>query len=170
MEDSAGRPLFAALQTHYEELLAFVRRRVRCPALAADIVQETCIRVASGGGAAAAIENPRAFLYRVAGNLAIDHVRQERTRAKYVTSGPLPENVPDGRPAADASIDARRRLALLARAVDELPPRCRQVFILRKFEGLDQAEIAQELGISRNMVEKHLRKALAHCAMRLNRD
>ena len=169
MKDPAARPLVAALQTHYEELLAFVRRKVRCPALAADIVQETYIRVASGSSAAA-IENPRAFLYRVAGNLAIDHARQERARAKYVTAEPLPEDVPDARPAADAAIDARQRLAILTRAVDELPPRCRQVFVLRKFEGLDQAEIARTLGISRNMVEKHLRKAFLHCAMRLRQD
>lgn len=166
MEESAARALLAALQTHYDELLAFVRRRVRCPALAADIMQETYVRVVSGS-ASAAIENPRAFLYRVAGNLAIDHVRQEQTRAKYLTTEPLPENVCDGRPSADAAIEARQRLAILVRAVDELSPRCRQVFVLRKFEDLDQAEIAQALGISRNMVEKHLRKALLHCAMRL---
>jgi RNA polymerase sigma factor (sigma-70 family) len=62
---------------------------------------------------------------------------------------------------------ARERLALLAAAMDELPPRCREVFVLRQVEQLDQAEIARRLCISRNMVEKHLRKALLHCRARV---
>lgn len=157
-----------AIEMHYQELTAFVRRKVRCPTLAADIVQETYVRLASGR-MSMAVKNPRALLYRIAGNLAIDHLRLQQTRAKYVTSEPLPEDAPDAQPSAEAALDAKRRLALLIEAVDELPPRCREVFILRKFEDLDHAEIARSLGISRNMVEKHLRKALLHCAMRLER-
>src|SRR5690606_5475397 len=105
------------------------------------------------------VANPRAFLYRVAGNLAIDHLRREQARAKYVTSGTVPEATPDATPSAEAALDARQRLALLMRAVDELPPRCRQVFVMRKIDGLSQAAISAALGIGRNMVEKHLRKA-----------
>ena len=168
MNDDAAEPLLAALQLHYDELHAFVRRKVRCPALAADIVQETYVRLASRG-LSEAVRNPRALLYRVAGNLAIDQLRLQETRAKYVTAMPLLENLPDGRPSAEAEIDAKQRLALLIEAVEELPPRCRQVFVLRKFEDFDHAEIAETLGISRNMVEKHLRKALLHCAKRLKK-
>ena len=168
MNDDAAEPLLAALQLHYDELHAFVRRKVRCPALAADIVQETYVRLASRG-LSEAVRNPRALLYRVAGNLAIDQLRLQETRAKYVTVMPLLENLPDARPSAEAEIDAKQRLALLMEAVEELPPRCRQVFVLRKFEDFDQAEIAETLGISRNMVEKHLRKALLHCAKRLKK-
>ncbi len=51
--------------------------------------------------------------------------------------------------------------------VDELPEKCRQVFILRKFRDYDQQQIADELSISRRMVEKHLQKALSHCRTRL---
>lgn len=166
MQDGGASSLLVAYEAHYDELIAFVRRKVDCPALAADIVQETYVRLA-GGPAPGLARNPRAFLYRVAGNLVIDHLRQRQSRAKHVTSDPLPEAVADAEPSAEARLEARQRLALLAAAVDELPPRCRQVFILRKLEGLEQAEIAEALGISRNMVEKHLRKALLHCAMRL---
>lgn len=167
MTDSAANPLSTPFVSHYDELIAFVRRKVRCPTLAADIVQETYVRLASAQ-LSAAVENPRALLYRIAGNLAIDHLRQERTRAKYVTNEPPDETVADTQPSAERTIEAKERLAALIRSVDELPPRCRQVFVLRKFHGLDQAEIAKTLGISRNMVEKHLRNALLHCAMRLH--
>lgn len=167
MTNTAAEPISAALQTHYDELVAFVRGRVRCSALAADIVQETYVRLASKDKTAS-IENPRALLYRVAGNLAIDHLRRQQTRAKYMVAKPPPADVPDGQPTAEAAVEAKERVALLMNAVNELPPRCREVFVLRKFEGRHQAEIAAMLGISRNMVEKHLRKALLHCASRLH--
>src|SRR3546814_9917082 len=77
MTDGAAKPLLAAIETHYGELTAFVRRKARCPALAADIVQETYVRLASGS-TPASIANPRAFLYRVASNLAVDHLRDRK--------------------------------------------------------------------------------------------
>ena len=166
MDNSAASPLPAAAVGHYDELSVFVRRMVRCPAIAADIVQETYLRLASAS-LSATVENPRALLYRVAGNLAIDHLRHERTRAKYLTVGPLAENVADTQPSAERAIDAKQRLAAVVQIVDQLPPRCRQVFVLRKFGGVEQAEIARMLGISRNMVEKHLRHALLQCTLRL---
>lgn len=170
MGGSSAETLRAAVESHYDELVAFVRRKVNCPVLAADIVQETCTRLVSRR-AAASIANPRAFLYRIAGNLVIDHLRQEQRRARYVRPA-LPTDdiaeVADTAPSAESALEAKRRLTRLVRAVDELPPRCREVFVLRKFEGLEQAEIAATLGISRNMVEKHLRKALLHCAARLD--
>ena len=169
MDDSAANPLATPFISHYDELFAFVRRRVRCPSLAADIVQETYVRLANAR-LSAAVENPRALLYRIAGNLAIDHIRQEKARAKYLTAEPPDETVADTQPSAERTVAAKQRLAALIRNVDDLPPRCRQVFILRKLHGLGQAEIAKSLGISRNMVEKHLRNALLHCATRLPTD
>ena len=169
MDHAAARAtvLGALVAAHHAALTAFVRRRVGCPAIAGDIVQEAYARLA-GRAAPMPPANPRAFLYRVAGNLALDHLRRERARARVLMGGPPPEQVPDPRPSAVAALEARQRLAILVRAVDELPPRCRRVFVMRRFEDRDQDEIAAALGISRNMVEKHLRRALAHCAMRLD--
>ena len=61
----------AAVLKHYEELRAFIRRKVGCPATAADLLQETYLRVATAN-AGASIENQRAYVYRVAGNLVTD--------------------------------------------------------------------------------------------------
>lgn len=159
--------LITAFEAHYEELKVFVRRRVRCPAMAADIVQETYVRAVTAK-TPSRVGNPRAFLYRVAGNLAIDHLRREQRRQAIMADGVTADFVPDGQPCAERTVAARQRLDHLRRIVDELPPKCRMVFVLRRFDGLDQAEIAARLGISRNMVEKHLRKALVHCAARLD--
>ncbi|WP_260929490.1 RNA polymerase sigma factor [Novosphingobium sp. 9] len=59
------------------------------------------------------------------------------------------------------------RLRTLLELVETLPPRCREVFALRKIEGLHQADIAERLGITRGAVEKHLRHALLLLATRL---
>ncbi|MAO57375.1 MAG: RNA polymerase subunit sigma-70 [Rhodospirillaceae bacterium] len=166
MTTTTADSLLAAFQAHYTELLVFVRRRVRCPSLAADIVQETYVRAATAT-TDRNVDNPRAFLYRVAGNLAIDHLRREQRRQAIMADGREADVVADARPGADQVLAAKQRVRRLMAIVDELPPKCREVFVLRRFDGLSQAEIADRLEISRNMVEKHLRKALAHCAFRL---
>jgi len=115
---------------------------------------------------AEAIANPRAYLFRIVGNLAIDYRRREMTRNRLIGE-PVPDETSDESPSAEHRIIAKERLAILAKAIEELPPRCRQCFVMRRLENLPQAEIAQRLGISVNMVEKHLRHAALHCARRL---
>jgi RNA polymerase sigma-70 factor (ECF subfamily) len=51
-------------------------------------------------------------------------------------------------------------LAKVLKAVEALPPQCRRVFRLHKFDGLSHAEVAEKLGISRSAVEKHISAAL----------
>ncbi|WP_417803456.1 sigma-70 family RNA polymerase sigma factor [Thalassospira lucentensis] len=151
-----------ALERYYDELLIHVRRRVGCGAMAADIIQEVGAKLTERPPETA-IENPRAFLYRAASNMAIDQLRAQKTQTRYVQTGDIPEHARSDTPSVEEHLVQRERLAVLKRAVDELPPRCRDVFIMRKFHGISQAEIAEKLGISRGMVEKHIRNALAHC-------
>jgi DNA-directed RNA polymerase specialized sigma24 family protein len=72
MSKPALSPLVAAYADAYDELVGYVRARVGCSATAADIVQETYLR-ATASPQQDSLANPRAFLYRVAGNLALDH-------------------------------------------------------------------------------------------------
>ncbi len=158
--------LLSAFELCYDDLVGYVRARVGCSATAADIVQDTYLRVRAVEGVER-IGNPRAFVYRVAANLAIDHLRQERSRGPHVTPDSVAEGDQPRAPSPEAELQDRERPALLMKAVEELPPRCREVFVLRKIENLHQAEIAERLGISRNMVEKHMRRALMHCLRKL---
>ncbi len=160
----AELPLLAAVIRHYDELRAFIIRKIECPALASDILQEVCEKAAHGSSDTE-IVNPRAYLYRVAANLAVDKIRQQATRELPADIGTL--NSIDPMPDAERSLAAKQRLTLLRKIVDELPPKCRTVFVMRRFDDVPQDEIARRLGISRNMVEKHLRHALDHCARRL---
>ncbi len=158
--------LLAALAACYEDLKAFLSRKFGCPLLAEDIVQETWLRVRRLSQPTE-VAHPRAYLFRMATNLAIDHLRSEKARARHIGAESVPENVPDGIPPPDRVIDYQQRLMILRKAVDELPARCREAFMLHKFGGLSHAEVASRMGISRNMVEKHIIRGLAHCRDRL---
>lgn len=167
MNGTATKPLLQAYEAYYDELVQHVRRKVTCPSLAADIVQETYVKLATTG-LPANIDNPRAFLHRVAGNLAIDHIRRERSRSRHFGAIQDADIVPDPRPDAERAIASRERLVHLLRLIDDLPPRCRAVFILRKFHNMHHDTIAERLGMSRNMVYKHLRTALSHLTQLLD--
>ncbi len=140
-------------------LLRFLARRVGFQD-AQDLLQETYLRVCRHAEIDT-IAEPEALLRATADNLAKDHLRRRKTERKYLDFECDAESEPSQNALPDARMEAETRLKLLIETVHRLPPRCRQVFIMRRFEDLHQEEIARRLGISRNMVEKHLRLALA---------
>lgn len=165
MSDVATTPISALIDAYYGELRSYASRKLRNPVAAEDVVQEAWLRFASSGSDK--IANPRAYLYRLVGNLIVDQQRREKTRLGATVQQSDHIDVVDETANTERQLMARQRLALLTKAVFELPPRCRDCFILRRFDDLDPDEIARRMGISRNMVEKHLRQALVHCARRL---
>lgn len=64
----------------------------------------------------------------------------------------------------ESRLNSDQELAMLVKAIQGLPARCRQIFALRKVYGYSQKEIALRLNISENTVEQHLTKAARHCA------
>lgn len=158
--------LFAELAICYEDLKTFLTGKLSCPMLAEELVQEIWLRV-QRLSPSLVVDHPRAYLFKMAANLAIDHLRSEKARARHISPEPVQEDIPCRTPLPDTIIEHQQRLAILCKAVDGLPPRCRQVFMLHKFEGFSHAEIADRLGISRNMVEKHIIRGLSHCRDRL---
>jgi len=65
-------------------------------------------------------------------------------------------------------VAGKEEIEYLSQAIAELPPKCRHVFLLHKVRGKSHREIAAHLGISQNMVEKHIIKGMAHCRQRLD--
>jgi len=79
--------LIAVFRENYQELLRFLTRRTGDAERAADLAQDTFVRLSAMPAGNVDIENPRAFVYRVAGNLAIDAMRREaRIQAHFATS------------------------------------------------------------------------------------
>lgn len=143
-------------------LRRLVRRLVGSETVAEDVFQDAFLNLL-GAAPDAGIHQPRSYLTRTVRNLAIDHLRRKKLQERYFVSLDVAQSVPSETPDAEQSAAYRLAVERLGEAIDELPPKCRQVFVLHKFDGLSYREIAKKLGISASMVEKHMIKAIAHC-------
>lgn len=145
-------------------LKRYLRRFIRYREAADDLAQEAFLR-AFAAEAGRTIESPKAFLFKIAKNLALN----ELARESLVAIEPLgdferQEVIADSNQVAiDDVVDSRERIRLLARAIAALPPQCAKVFILRKMQGMSQKEIAVRLNISVRTVENHVAVGLTRC-------
>ena len=154
---------FAAIVTRYKEMLYRLAVRITGdPDQSLDIVQETFIS-ASGALSRYDPERPmRAWLARIAVNKARDWQRRQAVRR--LVGAVLPLHLSQFEPATDSPgpdriAEGRDQIARLERALRGLPPRLREILVLRTIEGMDQAETAALLGISPKAVETRLYRA-----------
>ena len=153
------------MENYYRELVCFLNAKLGNLQVAEDVVHDAYVRVLERSSDTP-IEQPRAFLYRTALNLVIDGHRRNALRRVE----PLEVLENEERffsPSPHTGLDHSQRLEMLQRALAELPPLCRDSFMLRKLEGLSHPEIAERLGISRSLVEKHIVNAMKHCRLRV---
>jgi RNA polymerase sigma-70 factor (ECF subfamily) len=143
------------------DLLDCLTRRVG-PEDAFDLLQETFVRMLRRRETGPILDED-AYLRTTALNLARDFSRHAKSVAKHVAPGDIPGDIAETGLDPSQICEAQDSVRLLYAAMKDLPPRCREVFILRRFHDLSPDEIARRLGISRNMVEKHLRLALERC-------
>ncbi|TWT14793.1 RNA polymerase sigma factor [Reyranella sp. CPCC 100927] len=160
--------LLAVFTEQRDALTRFLARRLGNDATAEDLTQEAWLRIASGG--APAIANPRAYLFRIAANLAVDHQRSEARRPLAAGEIDALLDVPDEAPDASAIAASRDELAFLQRALDELPARRRAIFLAARLGAQTHREIAERHGISTRAVEINVQRALEHCARRLEKN
>ncbi|MGB6485473.1 MAG: RNA polymerase sigma factor [Steroidobacteraceae bacterium] len=130
-----------------------------------DLVQEAYVRVCAMSPAQ--VDSPRALLFSIARNLAVDRARQRLSHATDNVADFEPLNVSSQEAQPDEQVDLRHRFESFCDVVDGLPPLCRRVFVLRKVYQLSHAEIAQVLGLSHSTIEKHVAKGLLRCRDRL---
>ena len=116
------------------------------------------------------IKDPKAFLFRVARNYALsDLAKKSNTTTDYlVDSDVSPVLEDESHIGADERLESKQKLFLMLQAVAELPPKCRQVFVMRKFEGKRVKDIAEILGVSVSSVDQHVALGLIKCRRYLN--
>lgn len=151
---------------HGKELVAFAGQRSGGDA-AEDLVQEAYLRLLEHP-APESIENARAYLYRVTGNLGADLFRRQQVRERHSADTETDlESIPCPHPLPEITLDARQRLDICLSALDSLPEIYRHAFLLHRIEGLTHAEIGAALNLPRRTVERYCAKALARCLVRL---
>ena len=147
-------------------LHSFVASRVNNASDADDIVQEAFLRFCSIDKEDA-IGNPLGYLYRIALNIIIDRARRRTPLTNSVDIDGVAENLLATGPLQEQG----RELADLQRAyhaaLAELPPRCAQVFHLRRHRSMTAPDVAARLSITTRMVQKHMVTAMAHLQNRL---
>ena len=152
--------------THRRGIRAYLNSRLGNTAVADELTQETFLRMVEGGGANV-VTNGRAWLYRTAHNLAVDHRRQEARRRTEAVDADRLAAFADDTPTQDEAVAARDALDQLRIVLEELPERTQQVFVATRIDGLTYSEAAERLGISDSSVQKHLARAVHHVAQRM---
>lgn len=107
------------------------------------------------------LDNVDGYVFEAAANIARDRGRYDQARGAgfHVDIETVAQHCEE--PNAERIVDARQRLAQTLASLDALPPRSRTVVILRRFENLTHAQIADRLGISISAVEKHMERAMS---------
>lgn len=154
--------LDALYRGYHGWLLSWLRRRVQCSHQAADVAQDTFVRLLAAGAYVAPSE-PQAYLATVARRLLMDSGRRRRLEqayreelercAQYLEQAPSPEQI----------LQAVQMLEAIDRALARMKSRVRETFVLRHLEGLGQGEIAERLGVSVRTVQHDLVEALLAC-------
>ncbi len=162
---AALRELFLA---GYDSLSRQLARRLGSEDLAAEAMQDTYLRLQRSGSIEPVV-NPSAYLYRVAVNTAINRRVAHRRLATAVEISAAMD-IPDEAPGPDRTVEGRLEMQALDHALAELPRRCRDIFIAGFLEGLPHAAIAARHGVSLRTVRSDLRRALEHCAERLEKN
>ncbi|MNO71016.1 putative RNA polymerase sigma factor FecI [compost metagenome] len=162
MRRFATSSLLQSFQAHYADLMRFLARRLGDNQRAADVAQDTWLRLAAQPEDAG-VDDPRAYLFRVAGNIAIDNLRREGRLAELHVQEDAANEVSDPAASLERRLLAREALEGLDAALDDLPPKAREALLLNRLEGLTHAQIAERLGVSESMVGKYIVQAMRHC-------
>lgn len=150
-------------QDHHPWLQSLLRKRLSNREDAADLAQDTFLRLLRAPVPQDEIREPRRYLATIARGLVTDLFRRralERAYLEYLAG--LPQALS---PSAEEQLSIQQALLEVDRMLQGLPPKVREAFVLAQFEELSYPEIAQRLGISLRTVSNYLARALEHCCL-----
>lgn len=159
--------LHALYDNHHAWLLGWLRKKLGSAHDAADLAQDTFLRIASRTSQPEdlpGLREPRAFLTTIARALVVDFFRRADLERAYATAlAALPEAL---QPSPQDRLEALQMLDAVGRLLEAMTPKTRTAWLLSRLDGLSHAEVADELGVSVPRVRQYL-AAAARQAYRL---
>jgi RNA polymerase sigma-70 factor (ECF subfamily) len=152
----------AEVQPHEAALRAYLRGRFPGLPDVDDLIQETYARLLRAK-IAGQFQGVRAYMFATARNAALDLTRHQRVAATDSIGNIEQLSVVEERPDAAETTAHSQEIEILHEAIAALPPRCREVLTLRRFQGLSHQAIAEKLGISAKTVDAQLCLAIFRC-------
>ena len=168
-EEKAFEYLF---DRYYEGLLNYAGRIVRETELAHDLVQETFCKLYEDHASLNIHLSIKSYLYKSVYNSCLNEIKHQKVVSNYADRELLDFYFSEivQTPEAELALLGEDINNALREAIDKLPERCREIFVMSKLKGMKYREIAESLGISQNTVEgqmaialKKLREELRHC-------
>ena len=156
-------------RTYATDLRNYIYAKVGCRQTAEDLLQETYIKLLRLS-TDTEIKNIRSYLYRIAGNVIIDHRRAMAHRFCENNTEEISAlyDIIDDRPSTEDIVINQDRMDKAMAAVVELSTLCQQIFELSNLAGLKNREIADRLGVCQSTVEKNLARVRKHCTSRVD--
>jgi RNA polymerase sigma-70 factor (ECF subfamily) len=128
-----------------------------------DVVQESYVKLLQARKRGK-IAFTKAYLFTTARNTALALFRRPRIFSDKPVTDPAILRISEERADVAEHVSTSQEIALLLDAVDSLPTRCREIFMLRKLQGVSQKEIAVRLGLSEQTVQVQIARGAKKCA------
>lgn len=156
------------LKNYEKRIYAFFLKNIKIPTVAEDLTQDVLMKLWIRRKSLENVENVESFIFTIARNHVIDHLRKAKTDQRYKES--LIREIKIQPPRSLDNIIYQEYKTMLDEVLNELPPRQKEIFQLSRLNGLSHDEIATQLNISNKTVRNHLFEALHYIRTRINTD
>lgn len=155
-----AHPLALLFQLHYADIRAQIAAKFRrAPQDAEDIVQEAFHNILRADNLEG-LDNPKAYLYKTASNLALNRLRKHRQGTQATGAQESAWQAEQDEISPERELLAQQDLARLYTVLSTIPEKYRRTFLLSRMHNKTYKEISQQLNIAESTVEKHIIKVL----------
>ncbi|MFK4134226.1 sigma-70 family RNA polymerase sigma factor [Pseudomonas luteola] len=160
-EVSSPNALHDWYSEHHGWLHGWLSKRLGCSFNAADLAQDTFLRLLAKGRDLPSVREPRAYLSTIAHSLLVNHWRRQDIERTYLEA--LADHSEYYAPSPEAREIIIESLVQIDAMLDRLPEKVRSAFLMSQLEGQTYAAIGEVLGVSERMVKKYMAQAMLHC-------
>ena len=162
-ERSLQQELHTLYSDHHGWLHGWLRKKLGCGHSAADVAQDTFLRIIASRDALFGMREPRAYLTTTARRLLLDRDRRQRIEQAYLAELALLAQNAEANGSPEQILTAVQALEQITAVLEGVAVKARKAFLLHYLDDLPQAEVARQLDVSERMVRKYLVQVLLHC-------